>query len=374
MTIKKRLILLSVCTVLFLIIAPLIIIYSMGYRVDFAHFKIVATGGIYVKALPENLNITIDSNIQNKTSFLSSYVFAQNLLPGIHTVSIKKDGYFDYQKNLEVKENQVAKLEQVILFKKNPDFELLSIAMESPFAPLPADNAYVIKNNNLYYSQNSTDILLTKPKNTLLIKNVLAFQILNNDIIYLGSDGLLYQYSIASQATTPLSLKTFPVNKKNQYHLLATQNIVALQDNQSLFLLNKNSGTLENFYNPVNLISFSPDNQKLLICNDHEILYSVLDSASASQEKLFLNRFSEKITNCQWLGNNYLIFVLGNNIIISEIDIRKNINTITLPQIIKLPNGAQIEAKNPKIYFNQSEKKLYLLINKTTLVSEKLIP
>ena len=344
----------------------------MGYRIDFEHFKIVATGGVYVKALPENLSINIDSKIQNKTSYLYPYVFVQNLLPGIHNVNIKKDGYFDYQKNLEVKENQVVKLEQVVLFKKNPSFELLGITENSPFAPINNKDEYTIKNNSLYYSPKPTDDTILIPKSILLIKNILAYQILDNNIIYLSIDGYVYQYSILNKITTQLSLKPTPINKKDQYRLLATQNTILLQSNQSLFLLNKSSGAFENFYNPVSLMSFSPSNQKLLFCNDHEILFSVLDSAN--HEKIFLNRFSEKIADCQWLGNDYLIFTLGQNIIISEIDIRGNINTITLPQTITLTNGTLIEIKNPKIYFNQSEKKLYLLTGKTTLVSEKLIP
>ena len=54
----------------------------------------------------------------NKTSRFDNSVFVQNMLPGPHQILVKKDGYYDYQKNLEVIENQVAKLEHVILFKK----------------------------------------------------------------------------------------------------------------------------------------------------------------------------------------------------------------------------------------------------------------
>jgi hypothetical protein len=68
--------------------------------------------------VPEPANVTVDSHITNATGLFSSSVFVQDLLPTIHSVLIKKDGYYDYQKNLMVKENQVTKLEHVVLIPK----------------------------------------------------------------------------------------------------------------------------------------------------------------------------------------------------------------------------------------------------------------
>lgn len=124
MTKKTRLIILLLCVVCFFVLAPYIVFYSLGYRVDFLRMKITATGGIYIKAAPLPLEISIDSKIQ-KPGFFANSVFAQNLLPKSHAVLIKKDGYYDYQKNLEVKENQVTKLERVLLIKKDILFDNL---------------------------------------------------------------------------------------------------------------------------------------------------------------------------------------------------------------------------------------------------------
>ena len=82
-------------------------------------------------------------------------------------------------------------------------------------------------------------------------------------------------------------------------------------------------------------------------------------------EKIFLNRFSEKIKDCFWLNDNYLIFNLGEKIIISEIDNRNSVNMITLPQPL---------SPNDKILFNQEDKKLYILTEDSLLSSEKLLP
>src|SRR3990167_8145557 len=178
MTKKIRLIILAVCVLLFIIITPYVVLYSLGYRIDFENKKIVTTGGIYVRVLPQGSEVLIDSKINNKTGLFSNSVFVQNLLPKQHMVLIKKDGYHEYQKNLEVKENEVTKLENVILFKKNTIFEVLPPAAQSPFGQGVEENNFIIKNNNLYYSDILENSNLTQTqKNTAVIKNIVTYKI-----------------------------------------------------------------------------------------------------------------------------------------------------------------------------------------------------
>ena len=118
MTKKTRLIILLCCVVCFFVVAPILVAYSEGYRFDFEKMKIVATGGIYVRTFPSADKITIDGNISEKPGIFLNWIFVQSLLPKNHTVSIKKNGYYDYFKTLPVEENQVTKLENVLLIKK----------------------------------------------------------------------------------------------------------------------------------------------------------------------------------------------------------------------------------------------------------------
>ncbi|KKP93278.1 MAG: hypothetical protein UR98_C0007G0010 [Parcubacteria group bacterium GW2011_GWA1_36_12] len=123
---RIRLIILLSCVALFLIFAPYIVLYSMGYRVDFVKMKITATGGIYIRTSPQASAIIIDSKINTKPGMFANSVFVQDLLAKEHYVLIKKDGYYDYNKILPVRENQVTKLENVLLIKQNIVFNLLS--------------------------------------------------------------------------------------------------------------------------------------------------------------------------------------------------------------------------------------------------------
>ena len=144
MTRKTRFIVFLICLALFVVIAPYIILYSLGYRIDIRRFNITATGGMYVRALPQGATITIDSLASQTTGLFSPSVFRQNLLPGPHTVTIKKDGYFDYQKNLEVLDQSVTKLENVILMKQQPRFTLLQNNVQE-FYPSPDEKNILLK-------------------------------------------------------------------------------------------------------------------------------------------------------------------------------------------------------------------------------------
>ena len=102
----------------FLVIAPILVLYSEGDRFDFEYMRITETGGIYVRTFPVAGQIVIDSKISEKPGIFSNSIFVQSLLPSSHAVLIKKNGYYDYFKTLPVEESQVTKLENVLLIKK----------------------------------------------------------------------------------------------------------------------------------------------------------------------------------------------------------------------------------------------------------------
>jgi len=317
---KIRLIILIVCVILFFIITPYIIGYSLGYRIDFEQKKIVATGGIYLRAWPSPADVYIDSKPAGKTSLMTNSIFTQNLLPKNHVVLIKKEGYFNYQKTLLVKEKEATKLEHILLIKKDINFEAITDKTQSPFTK---QEQFILKNNNLYDSSSG--------KSVLIIKNVIAFDTDQNNIYWVGKDDLLYRSDFSGKEKT----KVF-----------------------------------DSFYSPVKNIKISPDHAKILFNNDYEILFAYLNSPDS--EKIFLNRFSEKIGQVLWINNDYIAFTLGGKIKISEIDNKNEINMVELPDKVTI-NEKTININNPKIYFNQQDKKLYILAEDNLLVSEQLI-
>ncbi len=463
------------CTVCFFVLAPYIVLYSLGYRIDFLHMKIVATGGIYIKASPLPLEISIDSKTQ-KPGFLANSVFVQNLLPKSHAVLIKKDGYYDYQKNLEVEENQVTKLEHVLLIKKNILFEnlidktdyfsvspdakkiifssktkngtqlnifetenksqkalfelsLSAIIQELKWSDdsqmvllktinsgkteyflldtktqwVPQESAlqsltYLNKNSRqiyfnpqspqeLFFIENKKIYSAKENKVLPIISNAISYRISNNNIIWLSSEGFLLRSDISGKLIEKITSESFAIDSKKNYEVSVISSKIFLRENDALSMLESGTKTLEKFKIPITGYKLLPseDSQKLISYNDNKVyiylfskpeeentlLYGVAGALPGGAPGVPPGSSSEKINNLFWLDSDYLIFNTENKIIISEIDFRGSINTITLPGILNLGSGKTLQTKSPEIFFNQKDNKLYILNENALLVSEK---
>jgi hypothetical protein len=91
---------------LFLIFGPILIFYSLGYRFDFEKKRITKTGGIFIKALPKEVEISIDGKIKEKVDPLWGSLLIENLLPKKYKIRVEKEGYFPWEKELEVEEEK----------------------------------------------------------------------------------------------------------------------------------------------------------------------------------------------------------------------------------------------------------------------------
>lgn len=462
MTKKTRLIILLICVACFLIIAPVLVLYSMGYRFDFVKMRTTATGGIYVRTFPTAGQVIIDSKIIEKPGMFSNSIFVQSLLPTTHSVLIKKNDYYDYFKTLPVQENQVTKLENVLLIKKNIEFsdladkidyfsiapnnqniittategtnailryysinsqnqsETFSIAQIATISDIKwsDDSSRALiskqyKNSASYYlfdgtlptqsdqqkslaarmsfldintqqisfnPQNSQELFFVKNKilyseknNEVLpiISGVITYKISGSNIVWLSSDGLLYNSDIFGKLIGPLTTKNIKIVATQSYKIFMLSGRTFLQANNSLFSFNQDSKLLEDVTPPETnyIILASPDSKNLIFWNSAKIyLYSFTD-------KKYNEIFSGgQINICQWMNNDYIVFTVGNKITISEIDYRGDINAVTLQETPLVSLNKKIQMKNPVIFFNRQDGKLYVLTDNTLLASEKIIP
>jgi hypothetical protein len=458
---KTRLIILLFCIVCFFVIAPILVAYSMGYRIDFETIKIVGTGGIYVRTFPSADEIVIDFKISARPGLFSNAVFVQSLLPKEHTVYIQKNGYFDYFKTLPVQEKEVTKLENIILFKKKLAFnqiikevDYFSIAPDNQkvisasssaksidfnyfhlnstnattIVPLPASgkilsidwsndsNVALIKlqipnNINYYFFEingkeipkinkislldKTTEKILFNPQNPkelfyiknnvlyivsedspeIIAENVLTYQVHGNNIFWLSQAGEIIKSNLSGKQTEILIENKFNFDKSKTYQIIPALGKIFLRENNSLMLLNQSSKILENFKAPdfEYEILNSPDNKKIIYWDKKQIyIYNSEEKKSPiNVENIF---FGENISNIQWLNNDYIIFTNVDDIVISEIDYRGEINSVVLPKIIELNEKETLKISNPKTFFVQQTGKLYILTEKILLESEKLVP
>jgi len=416
MTKKTRTILFLICLFLFLLIAPSAIFYSQGYRFDFDSKKITQTGGLFLKVFPKSAEIYLDGKLKKKTDFFFGSILIENLLPKKYKIEIKKEGYFAWEKNLEIKEKEVIEAKNVILFPENPNFIILTKGVKKFWLPpdqkkiilleegeagwalkiydlekkvkshlISEDDVYSAGADllNLEFSENSKEIsleigmkeqlkyfsleldkvpsVLTEIEPLLPpLKDIITYQTFNGQLYYLGNFGNLFRDE------KKLTEKVFPVKPETEYELKIFQNFIFLREGQTLYLLLPESKSFEKFFENLNSLKISPDLKKLVYFSNYEIWILFLKDSDPPAihrkgDRVFFVRLSEKIDNVFWLNSDYLIFNAGNKIKIAEIDDRDRINIVDFAEV-----------KEPEIFFNKSNKKLYLLSDENLYRSEAL--
>jgi len=429
MTKRARTTIFLICLFLFILITPVAVLYSQGYRLDFnppAGGKIITqTGGLFLKILPKQVEVYLDGNLKKKTDFFFGSVLIENLLPKKYTIRVQKEGFYPWEKVLEIKEKEVTEAENIVLFPKNPNFSILIKGVGNFwFSPdqkniiLKEENkngwslklyeldknikSHLIKEDDFFSTFtpingssaiNEADIsskgadlfklsFLEDPKKILLgvgvedqikyyvlniervppaltesgpsvppVENAVVYKEINGDVYYLDSYGNLFKNDLI------LTGESFPVEQETEYKLEVFQNHIFLKESKALYQLNPESKSFEKIFDETKGFKISPDSNKLVYFSDYEIWILYLEDEFGQPqrkagEKIFLIRLSEKIQDCFWLNANYLIFVTGNKIKISEIDTRDKINVIDIANF-----------ETPEIFWNKTNKRLYILSN-----------
>lgn len=99
----------------FAVLAPLAILYSQGYLVDFRSRGLVATGGIFVKPVQAGARVFVDSELKKELSFIARGALITDLLPRRYTVRVEKDGRRPWQKVVRVTDEEVLEFRGVLL-------------------------------------------------------------------------------------------------------------------------------------------------------------------------------------------------------------------------------------------------------------------
>ncbi|MFH1780535.1 MAG: hypothetical protein ABH841_00780 [Candidatus Nealsonbacteria bacterium] len=171
---KTRTILFASCVFLFALTASIIVLYSQGYRFDFETLKIVQTGGLYFKVAPRSAQVHINGKLKDTTSIFTNSSLVKNLTPKIYAIEISKDGYYSWQKTLEVKEKQVTEAKNIILIPKVPEFtkliatqtEIKNITSKFTAVATSSDGRKVIKANEheiwIFFPKEDKTIFLTR--------------------------------------------------------------------------------------------------------------------------------------------------------------------------------------------------------------------
>ncbi|MFA4871862.1 MAG: PEGA domain-containing protein [Patescibacteria group bacterium] len=100
--------------IIFLILAPLIVLYAQGYRFNLKRGKIQKTGILIVSSAPRAAAIYLNGKLVEKKDTPARI---ERLLPGDYEIKLTKNGYHDWNKKLPIYDNGTTFAEKIILWK-----------------------------------------------------------------------------------------------------------------------------------------------------------------------------------------------------------------------------------------------------------------
>ncbi|OIO18300.1 MAG: hypothetical protein COY69_02840 [Candidatus Magasanikbacteria bacterium CG_4_10_14_0_8_um_filter_32_14] len=193
----------------FFVISPLLIAYSSGYRYDFVKHKIKQTGVLNIDILPKEAQVFL-----NGTELIQKIPFNLSLYPDTYLLTIKKDGYKTWEKNISINSKQTTYINYFSLLKDN-------IATFTELSNV----------QNIIGSNNSDNILLvTSITNNKY--NVLNFNLKDNTIKTLENNIEIIDYSVSPFDNFAYIIKNENESKKLVlYDLNKPENYQTINDN-----------------------------------------------------------------------------------------------------------------------------------------------
>jgi len=107
--------------VLFLLLAPALVVYAYGWRLDLKTFRPVKIGGVFLRNLPSDALIKIDNkSAERQARQTLTGTLINNLLPGEYQIEVNKEGYLPWRKTVAVAPAAVTESLPIILIPEKP--------------------------------------------------------------------------------------------------------------------------------------------------------------------------------------------------------------------------------------------------------------
>ena len=334
----RRVIFYSLCAV-FLILTPLVIFYAQGFTFDWRTRQVVKTGGLYLKSTPPKAAIFINGMETKKTPYLFSHLVPQN-----YDLKIEMDGYYPWEKNLEVKPELVTEARNIFLLSKNPLTELLAKNVTSTIPVFLSSSEEKKKEIQARKTASSSAAWILKDNKIYFISEM-NYNLHKTNLTFFPNN----QEQISQE----------PLPEKGNFKILAGPNqnqIAVLSQKNNLYLFNNASRTFELLSSSVIQAQFSDDGKRLLYSSGNEIwvLYLediLLQPYKKAGEKELITRFAQNISQTLFFPDNeHVAFVAGDQIKVIELDGRGRRNLVDW-----------LTAPAPQIYFDTKNEFFYFL-------------
>jgi hypothetical protein len=308
---KTRYLLLLIGFIFFIFSAPIIVLYVRGVSYDLETGKFTQTGILSIKTEPESVSIFLNGE---KTSDKAENIKFLN--PKEYEISLKKEGYFEWSKRLNVESGKVTWVSpaagKIYLLKQSGLPKIVSTGVVD------------------FYNSGDLIIYLTP-----------------GEIVTVSKDG-----SNKKQYPLPKTVDSLNVFKNGELVVLASTK--ALQTGLTVILFEPNQGKftdISNMFKSQPQIKFSEDNEMFAL--ENEILYKINYVTKTK------TAFEKGVTGFALLSND--VYYTSTSSLISNNSSFSNKNTI-LSGLSNLDN-AEIIVNKDKHAFLLLDQSLYQVGN-----------
>ena len=253
MTLKSRIGLIACGIVIFLVLAPVIILLARGFSYDFANGRIVKTGALSVKTDPRGAVVFLDNEPSKTTPMVKRFLF-----PKEYQVEIQKQPYLPWKKRVNIHEQQVVYLplqgNKISLFLEHPQTSVISTSTLDIFNQ--GKKVFYIERTRIFQIDSSGSgkkLAATLPP-LLKSPQILSTRATSNgNFEFLIKDqGKNWYLNGEASIEIPVDLKSISfgpqpstilaINKQNQIiELTPGENELSLRENAAVFAVKNNS-------------------------------------------------------------------------------------------------------------------------------------
>ena len=315
--------------ILFFIVSPLIILYGAGYRYNFERKEITQTGVIEIEVEPNDATIKINGIYTKKKRL-------PNRAPGQYHISLEKEGYKTWKKDIIVKSKETTYIHKINLFKDTLPFKTLATTTENVISLSSSPDGKFIfllekinKNYQIhnYNTQKEELTTITKTENNQLPQ------------ITWSPFGSIAKITTQNNDKTTITIIN-PNNNQQKIYTSSQENVVTQWkplSAETLFIsdgeyINKvsidNQETL--FITPSSSVWYIDHRDTLWVINKEKTLLQ-----SSNQDELSLTEINPQITKIVSINGERTILQTRDGIIVTkrEKNILTNPNLITATDI-----------------------------------------
>ncbi len=123
-----RRILLWIFITAFVALAPIVVLYTSGYRWNVKKGRIERNGTLIIDSVPNGAAIAIDGRLTGEKTPIT----LQNIAPGLHRIRVTADGFSPWEKSIDLRPERVTFANAIRLWKQNEPKRTDGASMDEP--------------------------------------------------------------------------------------------------------------------------------------------------------------------------------------------------------------------------------------------------